>query len=93
MKKKNSPGKLPGYQAPAVHKAFRLLRAVAESQGAEVTLLEPDVGGSFEGYARSIVNYVRRAETQLVLDDAILDPSFGMDAPSPWHSQPSGVCV
>ena len=31
MGKTNSPGKLPGYQAPAVHKAFHLLRKVAES--------------------------------------------------------------
>jgi len=29
--KTNSPGKLPGYQAPAVPKAFHLLRKVAES--------------------------------------------------------------
>jgi DNA-binding IclR family transcriptional regulator len=32
MGKTNSSGKLPGYQAPAVHKAFHLLRKVAESE-------------------------------------------------------------
>lgn len=32
MRKTTSPGKLPGYQAPAVHKAFHLLRMVAESR-------------------------------------------------------------
>ncbi len=32
MRKTASQGKLPGYQAPAVHKAFHLLRMVAESR-------------------------------------------------------------
>jgi len=33
MKKKGQTTGSPGYQAPAVHKAFRLMRAVAESRG------------------------------------------------------------
>ena len=69
------------------------LRTVADAQGANVALLDPDAGASFDGFARSIVNYVHRSESQLVLDDAVMDPSFGTD-PHVQETRPSSVlCV
>jgi DNA-binding IclR family transcriptional regulator len=65
MRKTASTGKLPGYRAPAIHKAFRLLRKVAES-GQRLNLTDLAIQ---LGYSKSSTHGIVHA---LLREDALV---------------------
>lgn len=84
MKKTTPPDKIPTYQAPAVHKAFKLLRAVAESrQNLGITDLALQLGfskSSTHGLVHALLREGALAQKsnnrKLILGPAVSDLAF-----------------
>lgn len=69
------------------------LKVVAESESRDVRLMTPCPAGEYAAIPAGIVNFVERATSRVLLDDATLDPSFGSD-PYIRSAAPSSVlCV
>ncbi|MEM9139008.1 MAG: AAA family ATPase, partial [Pseudomonadota bacterium] len=69
------------------------LSVVAEASGSAIRLIEPETLEDFDALPLSVVNYVHRTSTQLVMDDAVLDPNFGQDPFIKAHHPSSILCV
>ncbi|MEM7059226.1 MAG: AAA family ATPase [Pseudomonadota bacterium] len=69
------------------------MRVAAETYGDDTRIIDLETAYDFTAVPRSVVNFVRRATTHLVLDDASVDPSFGED-PYIQAARPASVlCV